>query len=234
MKTSSLLSIGAAGIATAAFLLTSVAGRAQILTGFTESGTAGQSGGGNGLSAFEFTVTQAIDITDLGFFALSIGGGDTPSVAIFDVTNGLANATEVVNSGNVNSGLTNDAWNYVAVAPTLLTAGHTYAVMAVTYFSPTYASSAGFTYGAGITSETYLEGSGFGGWAAIPGSGTAGNWGSYSLSSLSVDSGTIDTPANFEYTLVAAPEPSTWAFLALGLLGCGALLRHSPSRRAVV
>ena len=46
-------------------------------TAYVEGGTETDSGGGYGGGAFDFTVNASINVTQLGFYALSIGGGDT-------------------------------------------------------------------------------------------------------------------------------------------------------------
>jgi hypothetical protein len=180
---------------------------------FNENAAPNSTPAGTGLVGFEFTVNQNIDLTQLGFYAQSIGGGDSPTVSLFNVTGGFtASPTPMYQTPNlVGSVPTEPGWNYVSVGtPILLTVGNTYAVTAPLYFSEQYNSTAAFTYGSAISTPTYLLDAGWNGWSNS----------SYNFTSLAPTSPGANLSANFQYTLapvIEAPEPSTYALLGLGL-----------------
>ena|ERR1700736_3683544 len=184
-------------------------------TGYIEGGTETNSGGGYGGGAFNFTVTTAIQVTQLGFFALSIGGGDTPHVYLWDVTTN----TMLADSGNLQGTLTNGQWNYTTLAtPVSLAPGDTYQVSAPCYFTPTYPDTTAFTFGPQITSGGfYNKGSGFGGWTQSAPYATA-------------VATNVPTDANFRYVVSAVPEPSTVGLLVFGGISALGLTLRRRSR----
>lgn len=104
--------------------------------------------GGYGLSGIEFTLNMNINVTQLGFTALSLGGGDTPQVTVWQVGSGGA-LTQLYTTGNIlgsvtstGQGTSTGAFSYVPVSSTLsLSSGDTYLVTAPAYWAATYDSS---------------------------------------------------------------------------------------------
>jgi len=168
---------------------------------YIEGGTEADSGGGYGVSAFNFTVNSTISVTDLGFFALSIGGGDTPHIYLWDVTTN----TQLADTGSIGGSLS-VGWHYVSLAtPVTLTPGDTYQVSAPVYFTPTYADTSTFSYGSEIVSAGFYRSlGGFGGWTQAD------------VASVAVTAN-VPTGANLQYAVV--PEPSVFAAIAIGALG---------------
>ena len=210
---------------TAIIASTSASLRADDTIAFNEIAAPDSHPASTGLVGFEFTVNQNIDLTQLGFYAESIGGGDAPQVSLFDVTSGFtASPTPLYQTGNLVGSVPNEpGWNYVSVGtPILLTVGSTYAVTAPIYFSEQYNSTAAFTYGSAISTPTYLLDPGWNGWA---------NSG-YNFTSLAATSPGANLSANFKYTLapvIEAPEPSTYALLGLGLFALVHRLRRQTA-----
>jgi len=189
----------------AALTLGLAAATAAPIIAYNENAVADSNLAGYGASGFNFKAGSVIQITDLGFFAISIGGGDAPTVALWNVTTN----TQLAVTPNLISGIA-PGWNYYTLAaPITLNTTDTYQVLAPIYWTPSYISTAGFTYGAAITSPVFVNsGAGWGGWTQ-PGAPVA-----------NVESGPFATGANFKYD--AIPEPSTYALLLMD--GGGVLL----------
>lgn len=207
-------------------------------TAYTTTGTDNELDLGNyGPAGFEFTLNENIDVTQLGFTGISLGG-DAPSVTLWSVGAGGA-LSQIYNTGNIISDITSNpgpnnvnpgpvvAPTYVSVGtPIALAAGSTYLVTATAYWAPTFNSSDIQTSSA-FSSSAFLTN---------PNQGASffadNNWG-YSLSNisdLSPVSNTSETPTtpNFQFTAVEAPEPSTDVMMGIGL----ALLIFRIRRRA--
>lgn len=166
---------------------------------FTEGGTS-TAVGGNGLVGFNFTLNNAIDVTQLGFFGLDLGG-DTPWVALYNVTTGTQLAA-------ITTFTPTPGWQYISLgSPVTLTVGSTYQVVATAYWSPRYADTASFTYGSAINPLGSTTATGWGGWGT-PVMATAGI------------SANTDVTANFVYTLSSVPEPASYAVITgIAILG---------------
>jgi hypothetical protein len=193
--------------------------------------------GGFGISGVEFTLNMNIDVTQLGYTPLSLGGGDAPSVTVWQVGAGGA-LTLLYNTGDIlgsvsstGQGTSTGVFNYVPVSSTLtLTAGNTYLVSAPAYWAATYDSSGVTTAGGGVFSSTsFLKGGSWNGWD------NSGYFtGAPNISAFGVAS-SPQTPseANFQFTVdsVVVPEPSTYALLGAGF---AFLVFHLRRRRADV
>jgi hypothetical protein len=188
-------------IAILAVLALGVYSASAATLAYTEAGTEADSGGGYGVSAFDFTVSSTINVTDLGFYALSIGGGDTPHIYLWDVTTN----TQLADSGSIGGSLS-VGWHYTTLStPVTLTPGDTYQVSAPIYFTPTYSDASSFSYGSEITSAGFYRSiGGFGGW-------TQG-----AVAPVAVTTN-VPTGANFQYTTV--PEPSVFGSILTGAAG---------------
>jgi hypothetical protein len=178
---------------------------------YTEVGTRSDTAG-YGVAAFNFKASVQIEVTDLGFFSLNIGGGDTPTVRLWNVTTNSILAT----TPNLQPSLTGDGWYYYTL-PTAVTLNttDTYQVTAPIYWVPTYPAAGAFTYAPEIISPAFVNsGGGWGGWTQ-PAAPVA-----------SPEPGAVATGANFKYNVV--PEPSAALFV---LSGVGALLMFRRHRR---
>lgn len=143
----------------AAAALSVASALAQSTTGFTYSAYVSNSAAA-GLVGLNFSVTQPINVTDLGFYSVNLSAGDRPKVNLTDLTTSSLLAT-----AQVPPNLTNGFY-YVALAtPVTLVTGHTYQVTAAAYISDAYA---GFTFGKEITSISFARSTGdfwgVGGW----------------------------------------------------------------------
>jgi hypothetical protein len=203
---------------------------------YTTSGTETDLGA-YGLSGFEFTLTSNIDVTALGFTALSIGGGDAPHVTLWNATAGLGALTQIYDTGNINGSVTSTGQgtgtgtpSFVSVGaiPITLTVGQTYLVTAPAYWASTFNSTSGGTTVNSVfaTSSFLTANSGWNGW---PNSG-------YTFSNLTAaPAGSTPTVANLEFTTagvslpVSVPEPSTYISLGAGLLVLLIRLRRKSS-----
>ena len=197
---------------------------------FNENAAPDSTPAATGLAAFEFTVNQTITVTQLGFYAQSIGGaGDTPHVSLIDLSLPLVAGQPVVlaDTGNINATAGNipnePGWDYYSITPVVLTAGSTYAVSAPIYFSEQYNSTAGFTLGSAIATSSFDLDPGFNGWANSD----------YNFASLASTAPGASISANFQYVVDASvvPEPSTYALLGAGF---AFLVFHLRRRRAQV
>jgi hypothetical protein len=183
--------------------------------------------GGTGMTGFEFTLNQNIDVTQLGFTALSLGGGDTPHVSLWSVGPGGA-LSLVYDTGNILSSVTSTgqgsesaAFSYVSVGtPIALSSGSTYLVTAPSYWAANFPSSSVTTASAFSSTSFVTDGGWSGSWAnssyaGFTGPGLGGTSGT--LADFSTSSTPVTTEADFQYTVVAAPEPSTYLMFGLGL-----------------
>lgn len=155
---------------------------------------------GTGLVGFNFTVDSLIEVTQLGFLGVSLGGGDTPWAALYNVDTAtlLGSTTFAPVNG----------WSYVALSsPVILTAGTTYQIVAPAYWSDKYTSISALTLGPEINAVGFTTPAGWGG------------WGTPTMATNGLTS-TPNITANFQYVAAAIPEPSTVAALAgVGVLG---------------
>ncbi len=220
-------------IGLAALVSSSVGASAQVVPAYTTDPASEIDLGAYGLSAFEFTLNQNVNLTALGFTALSLGGGDAPHVTLWDASGGLGALTQIYDTGNILSSVTSTGQgtssgtpSFVSVGtPIALTAGVTYLVSAPAYWVATFDPSSITTDSAIATSSFLTNGTGqWNGWA---------NSG-YNFSTLAPPSGAstfeIPTTPNLEYVVVV-PEPSTYAMMGLGFLALlGALRLRSKSR----
>lgn len=180
-------------------LFASLSARADLM--FIEGGTSSDLAG-YGDVGMTFQVNTAIMVTELSFYGLSLGGGDTPFAQLWnDDSNtqlGLVNwaAGEAVNG-----------WNSKLLSTAvLLSPGVNYQIQAVAYWVPQYADDSGFTYAPEIdaSSVTFKHDSGWGGWGVLP-------------APTSADLAAAPSLVNLTFT--AVPEPATAFFLMGGLLG---------------
>jgi PEP-CTERM motif len=204
--------IRTSGVATAVVLISTITSQADT-TAFDVNAAPDSTPGATGLVGFEFTLNQDIYLTQLGFYAQSINGGDAPHVALLDVTSGQINPPTVLyDTGNLNTGsLVDGAMNYVSVlTPILLTMGNTYEITAPAYFAQQFDSTAGFSLGGAIQTISYEKGDGWDGWDA--GNGVPVQI--YDYTDQSATSPGAYVSADFQYTPV--PEPATYALLGIG------------------
>jgi hypothetical protein len=190
---------------------------------------------GFGLSGIEFTPTTNIAITQLGFTAISLGGGDSPHVSVWNASGGLTNLTsanEIYDTGNILSSVTNNqsanggtiaTVTYVSVGtPIQLTAGTPYFISAPAYWVPQFAPgnvSVTDPSVLGNVSYDYITGGWQNSWANS----------AYNFANLGTNSETaITTTADFQY-VASAPEPASLGLIAVSSLGL--LARHR--RRSV-
>ena len=218
----------------------------------TSSGTSA-SVAGTGLVGFEFTLNENIDLTQLGFLAESLGGGDTPHVALLNVTGGATNPPNVLfDTGDILSDMTTSypaatpesgaplVFNYVSVGtPILLVTGQTYEITAPAYWTQKFDGIggdddlSGFTIGGAIQTASFETGGGWNGWD--PNNGSSGQVYNYATQTAGgtytaggSPSGTGPVTANFQYTVAAVPEPQTFAML---LGGVAAFFGYQRMRR---
>jgi len=201
-----------------AFVSTASCASAQIIQAYTTSGTETDEGA-YGLSGYEFTVNQNINLTALGFTALSLGGGDAPHVTLWNANAGVGSLSQIYDTGNIITSVNSTPANtppggapsFVSVGtPIELTVGNTYLITAPAYWVATFNSS-GITNGSAIGTSTFLT-NGLGQWNGWPNTG-------YTFSTLTAaPAGITPTTPNFEYTVVVVPEPATYAMFGLGFL----------------
>ncbi len=182
--------------------------------------------GGYGMSGIEFTLNENINVTSLGFTALSLGG-DTPQVTLWQVGGGGA-LTQIYTTGNIIGSVTSYPQgtdqgipSFVSVGtPLALSSGDTYLVTAPAYWASTFPSSSVSVASGPFSSTSFLTTNptnvnDWQGWANSAYLGGSPNLSSFSLASSS----TIPTEANFQFTTSASsvPEPSTYAMLGTSL-----------------
>lgn len=160
-----------------------------------------------GLVGFNFTLDTPVSVTSLGFFGVSMGGADTPWVAIYDVTNSVQVAS-------ITTFLPSNGWQYISLSsPVVLTTGVTYQVVATAYWTPRYTDTASFTFGSEINPIGFTTPTGWSG------------WGTPTMATAPIAT-TANVTANFQYDPV--PEPST-IFLACGGLATALFFRRRVS-----
>lgn len=194
-----------------------------------------------GLSGILFTPTLNIDLTEMGFTGISIGGGDTPQVTLFSVNTNTDALTQVYTTGNINGSVTNDqvfnppsqpvpsSPSYVSVGtPIELYAGQTYLLTAPAYWAATYSAS-------DVVANPVLGNVSY----VTTGPGNWSGWANsdYNFSALTAaSSSAVPAEANFMFNIdpnqsqPSVPEPSTYALLGAGL----ALLVFRLRRRRMV
>lgn len=174
---------------------------------YVEGGTSADSAG-YGDVGFSFEVTTSVSVTELSFFGLAMGGGDTPHVQLWnDDTNALLGAV------SWSAGAASAGWNSMTLSsPVVLVPGVTYQVQGNAYWTPVYTDTASFSYGPEIddSSVTLYHNGGWGGWTPLS-----------APSSTPIAGSSAPAFVNFTYT--AVPEPSG---SLLALLGGGLLLRR--------
>ena len=186
--------------------------------------------GGYGLTGFEFTVNQDINLTQLGFNALSLGGGDAPHVTLWNATAGLGSLTQIYDTGDILGQVTsnpaggqNAALSYVSVGTSIeLVTGQTYLISAPAYWVPTYASTS-------ITTDPVLASASF----LQTGNGTWNGWANagYNFANLVAAPNTqFPATVSFQYTDATVPEPSTYVMLGAGLAVLVIVLRRRALR----
>lgn len=190
-----------------AVLLATLHPASAAVLAFQEAGTS-QDLAGQGISGFNFTLDTPISVTELGFYGVSMGGGDTPWVAIYDVTNNVQVAS-------ITNFQPNNGWQYLSLGtPVVLSPGVTYQVVATAYWTPQYTDTNSFTFGAEINPI---------GFTTPP--GAWGGWGTPSMATAPITT-TANVTANFQYDPV--PEPAT-VLLACGGLAATLIFRRRSS-----
>lgn len=163
---------------------------------------------GQGIAGFNFTLDTPVSVTSLGFLGVSMGGADTPWVAIYDVTNNVQVAS-------ITTFLPVNGWQYINLSsPVILTTGITYQVVATAYWTPQYTNTTSFTFGPEINPI---------GFTTPP--GAWGGWGTPIMATAPITT-TANVTANFQYDPV--PEPAT-VFLACGGLATALFFRRRAS-----
>ncbi len=183
------------------FILTATIASAELM--YVESGTA-VNAAGYGNAGVSFQVTESIEVTELSFFGLSLGGADTPLAQLW-------NADTNTQLGIVNwaGGEAGAGWNSKALASSVtLNTGVNYQIQAVAYWVPRYADDTSFTFGSEISNPSFHHDAGWGGWTA-----PTATIGGAALTS--------DLPNMVNFTYNTIPEPSTWI---MTLSGMGLLL----------
>lgn len=198
--------------ATAALLLAApAAAQTLAVSGFTGGLTANLSGQDLPRTVgWDFTPTDNITLTDLGFFDLDGDGLALSHEIGLWASDGTLLSSTTIAAGN-GATLIN-GFRFVDVADLLLTAGQTYVIGAVIqldpngdnyFFAPTsVASDAMIGFGRGLRSG---DNSGF----AMP--------------NVDVNSGRFGP--NFRFLQSAIPEPSTWAMLIVSFGAIGSTMR---------
>ncbi len=149
-----------------------------------------------------FQVNTAISVTDLGFFGMSMGGGDTPWVQLWNDDTDTQLGVVNFSAGEAGSG-----WNDKALAaPIILMPGVNYQVQTTAYWVNEYPDDSSFTYGSAInaSSVAFYNDAGFSGWGVNAAPSTT-------------DAGAAPAMARLTYTIV--PEPSVAVLTLLGLAG---------------
>ena len=190
---------------------TCAAGGASLF--YTESG-ASENSSGYGDVGFSFAVTTSVSVTELSFFGISMGGGDTPNVQLWnDDTDTLLGAVSWA------AGAAVAGWNSMALSsPVTLVSGVNYQVQGSAYWAPIYGDNASFTYGSEIdaASVTLYHNAVWSDWTPLS-----------APSSTAIADSTAPAFVNFTFTSV--PEPSS---ALLSMLGAGVfLMRRRPYTR---
>ncbi len=161
-----------------------------------------------GLAGIRFVPNKSITLTHLGFTALSLSGGDSPHVSVWQIVAGTASL--LYDTGNILSQITSypegtglHPINYVSLTtPIQLSAGATYLITAPIYWCPTFDSSS--------ISEV-LD---FDSFYFVKSTSTWGGWGNFAYDPTTLIPPTptqTPTAVNFKYTssthggLVAIP-----------------------------
>ncbi|MBU0676843.1 MAG: PEP-CTERM sorting domain-containing protein [Verrucomicrobia bacterium] len=194
------------GFISVAVLLVIACGSQADLIAYTEGGTSGSDGGWKTVG-FSFSVSTAIDVTQLGFFGESLGGGDTPNVYLHDVT-GASTLRTASWIGGANAG-----WNYKAVTTVTLSPGNVYQVSAPLYWTQVYDDTSGFSFAPEISLVNFYRDDNVGGWTDDH--------------ITTVSTATPYIGGNLQYTVV--PEPSALGLLLLG--GTVAMVSRLKRRR---
>ena len=132
-------------------------------TAYTEAGAFSLSKGAFGGGGFSFKVYSPIRVTELGFYALSIGANADPHVYLWNVTTGKL----LADSGSLQGHLKDEQWNYTILpTPITLTPGDTYQIASPAYFLKLYANPLEFGCGSEINAIGFVNNEGWkAGWS---------------------------------------------------------------------
>jgi PEP-CTERM motif len=193
---------------------------------------------GYGITGMYFTPTENLDLTQLGFTAIDLGGGDAPHVTLSSVDPITGAPTQMYDTGDILGSVTSTtdyhpptqsvptSTSYVSVGtPIELVAGTTYLISAPAYWVATYDSSTVVTDPA-LGTVTFAHGQSYNSGTSTD---TGFNWNGWANSGYDLnsfvpnDSGSLSAEVNFQFNVdpdqsgPTVPEPSTYALLGAGL-----------------